>query len=77
MSLDINLVTKDSKQDFKMISPNTNKGVGRPKKDNKRTYQVKALLTEDEFKKLAHYCNTNNISKSKVLSTLISKLKGI
>ncbi len=77
MSLDINLVTKDSKQDFKMISPNTNKGVGRPKKDNKRTYQVKALLTEDEFKKLENYCNTNNISKSKILSTLISKLKGI
>jgi hypothetical protein len=77
MSLDINLVTKDSKQDFKMISPNTNKGVGRPKKDNKRTYQVKALLTEEEFKKLENYCNTNNISKSKVLSTLISKLKGI
>ena len=77
MSLDINLVTKDSKQDFKMISPNTNKGVGRPKKDNKRTYQVKALLTEDEFKKLENYCNTNNITKSKVVSTLISKLKGI
>jgi hypothetical protein len=77
MSLDIILVTKDSKQDFKMISPNTNKGVGRPKKDNKRTYQVKALLTEEEFKKLENYCNTNNISKSKVLSTLISKLKGI
>lgn len=77
MLLDINLVTKDSKQDFKMISPNTNKGVGRPKKDNKRTYQVKALLTEEEFKKLENYCNTNNISKSKVLSTLISKLKGI
>ncbi len=77
MSLDINLVTKDSKQDFKMISPNTNKGVGRPKKDNKRTYQVKALLTEEEFKKLENYCNTNNISKSKILSTLISKLKGI
>ena len=77
MSLDINLVTKDSKQDFKMISPNTNKGAGRPKKDNKRTYQVKALLTEDEFKKLENYCNTNNITKSKVLSNLISKLKGI
>ncbi|MFY9104063.1 hypothetical protein OZY38_02315 [Aliarcobacter cryaerophilus] len=77
MGLDINLVTKTSKQDFKMISPKTNKGVGRPKKDNKRIYQVKTLLTEDEFKKLEDYSNTNNISKSKVLSTLISKLKGI
>ena len=34
-------------------------------------------FTEDEFKTLEAYSNTNNISKSKVLSTLISKLKGI
>lgn len=50
-----------------------NKSVGRPKKDNNRKHQVKALLTKEEFEALENYCLNNDISKSKVISSFINK----
>lgn len=50
-----------------------NKSVGRPKKDNNRKHQVKALLTKEEFETLENYCLNNDISKSKVISNFINK----
>ena len=76
MAIDLNKIKKESKSEFKMISPKTNKGVGRPKKDNNREYQVKALLTKEEFEILEKFCELNDISKSKAISNFINTLKG-
>lgn len=76
MGIDLTKIKKESKQEFKMISPKTNKGVGRPKKENNRSYQVKALLTKEEFETLENYCLNNDISKSKAISNFINTLKG-
>jgi len=74
MAIDLDKIKNKSSKEFKMVSPKTNKGVGRPKKDNNREYQVKALLTKEEFEKLEKYCLDNDISKSKAISNFINTL---